>query len=83
MGDRKPLDINQARRIVGTDRLLLIGLISLLIDKGTIGGDDLKSLASHIDSAAEPLLRSGDPILQVQTDEARREALHVLAAFKV
>ena len=76
------MSLEKARRIIGVDRLILIGLLSLLMDKGIIGESDLVSLRSRCARILKDMQVPGESIFQIHSEEIASELNHLLSSFR-
>ena len=47
MATDKRISLDKARKMINVDRIVLIGLLSVLIEKDIIGGSDVESIGAH------------------------------------
>jgi hypothetical protein len=82
MATDEGMSLEKARRIIGVDRLILIGLLSLLIEKDIIGESDLVSLRIRCEKILKGMQVANDPIFQIHSEEVASELNHLLSSFR-
>jgi hypothetical protein len=82
MADGREMSLEKARRIIDVDRLVLIGLLSLLIDKDIIGESDMDSLRNRCEKILKGMQVPGEPIFQIHSEEVASELNHLLSSFR-
>ena len=82
MSEKQPISLAQARKMISVDRLLLIGLISYLIEEGTISIDGMERLQRHCERIVDSFADSKAPAVKFHSEEVRRELLHILSSFR-
>jgi hypothetical protein len=83
MSEKQPIGLEQARKMISADRLLLIGLISHLIEEGAIGTDGMERLRQLCELIIDGFVNSKEPAVKFHSEEVRHELLHILSSFKL
>jgi hypothetical protein len=76
------MSLEKARKIIDVDRLILIGLLSLLIDKDILGESDLVSLRNRCGKILKGMQVADEPIFQIHSEEVASELNHLLSSFR-
>ena len=78
------MDLETAQKALGLDRLLVIGLILLLHEKGLIkSGADMDSLLRNCRSTIRLFRKLRDPVVNIQLDKTEAELEHFFSSFKL
>ena len=83
MARPKQISLEKAQKMVTVERVLLIGLLSVLIEKGGINQQDIESLKKHCASFFRETQKSEQPLLRIHSEEVEIELAHLLAAFRL
>ena len=82
MARDKQIDLEKAKKIVSVDRVLLIGLLSMLLEKGSINEADLQTIRRHCEGILKEMQKSDQPVLRVHSEEVEVELNHLLSSFR-
>lgn len=82
MATDKRISLDKARKMINVDRIVLIGLLSVLIEKDIIGGPDVESIGAHCKAILKTMQRSDEPLLKLHSEEVEAEVNHLLSSFK-
>lgn len=82
MATDKRISLDKARKMINVDRIVLIGLLSVLIEKDIIGGSDVESIGAHCKAILKTMQRSDEPLLRIHSEEVEAEVNHLLSSFK-
>jgi hypothetical protein len=82
MARDKQINLEKAKKIISVDRVLLIGLISMLLEKGSINEVDLQTIRRNCEGILEVMKKSDQPVLRVHSEEVEVELNHLLSSFR-
>ena len=82
MARDKQINLEKAKKIVSVDRILLIGLLSMLLENGTINGADLQTIRRHCEEILKGMQKSDQPVLRIHSEEVEAELNHLLSSFR-
>jgi hypothetical protein len=82
MARDKQINLEKARKIISVDRVLLIGLLSMLLEKGSINEVDLHTIKRHCEAILKEMQKSNQPVLRIHSEEVEVELNHLLSSFR-
>ena len=78
------MDVRVAKKAYSVDRLLIIGLVNLLLEKKVIRSpSDLVSLRRSCREILSNATAIRDPVIQIQVEETAIELQHFFRSFKL
>jgi hypothetical protein len=78
----KQISLEKARKMVSVDRVLLIGLLSMLLGKGSIDQDDIRDIGRYCEVFLKGMQKPDQAVLRVHAAEVEVELKHVLSSFR-
>jgi hypothetical protein len=82
MAREEQISLEKAKKIISVDRVLLIGLISMLLEKGSLNEVDLQTIRRKCEVILKSMQKSDQPVLRVYSEEVEVELNHLLSSFR-
>ena len=82
MAADKQISLDKARKMINVDKVVLIGLLGVLMEKNIIDDSDLQSIRVHCKTILQSMQKANEPLLKIHAEEVEIEVDHLLSSFK-
>jgi len=79
----KRISLDKARKMINVERVVLVGLLSVLMEKNILDESGMESIREHCKIMLKSMQKSDEPMLRIHSAEVEVGVNHFLSAFKV